>query len=133
LAQLNKLEKIIKMRQNNAQYLSSKLTKFTQIKVPTPPNGYEHIYQMYTIRLPDRITRDSLHNFLTTRRIFSKVYFTPIHATSFYQQKFGVDSNLLPVTEKISQEVLTLPLYPNMTIEEKELLVQTISEFFESQ
>ena len=133
LAQLNKLEKIIKMRQNNAQYLSSKLTKFTQIKVPTPPNGYEHIYQMYTIRLPDRITRDSLHNFLTARRIFSKVYFTPIHTTSFYQQKFMVDGNSLPITEKISQQVLTLPLYPNMTMEEKELLVQTISEFFESQ
>ena len=133
LAQLNKLEKIIKMRKNNAQYLSSKLAKFTQIKVPTPPNGYEHIYQMYTIRLPDRITRDSLHNFLTARRIFSKVYFTPIHTTSFYQQKFMVDGNSLPITEKISQQVLTLPLYPNMTMEEKELLVQTISEFFESQ
>ena len=133
LAQLSKLEKIIKMRQNNAQYLSSKLSKFTQIKVPTPPNSYEHIYQMYTIRLPDRITRDSLHNFLTTRRIFSKVYFTPIHTTSFYQQKFMVDDNSLPITEKISQQVLTLPLYPNMTMEEKELLVQTISEFFESQ
>ncbi|MEE2601414.1 MAG: DegT/DnrJ/EryC1/StrS aminotransferase family protein, partial [Thermoproteota archaeon] len=133
LAQLSKLEKIIKMRQNNAQYLSSKLSKFTQIKVPTPPNSYEHIYQMYTIRLSDRITRDSLHNFLTTRRIFSKVYFTPIHTTSFYQQKFMVDGNSLPITEKISQQVLTLPLYPNMTMEEKELLVQTISEFFESQ
>ena len=88
---------------------------------------------MYTIRLPDRITRDSLHNFLTARRIFSKVYFTPIHTTSFYQQKFMVDGNSLPITEKISQQVLTLPLYPNMTMEEKELLVQTISEFFESQ
>ena len=88
---------------------------------------------MYTIKLPDRITRDSLHNFLTTKRIFSKVYFTPIHTTSFYQQKFAIDSNSLPITEKISQQVLTLPLYPNMTIEEKEFLVQSISEFFESQ
>jgi dTDP-4-amino-4,6-dideoxygalactose transaminase len=44
-----------------------------------------------------------------------------------------VDGNSLPITEKISQQVLTLPLYPNMTMEEKELLVQTISEFFESQ
>ena len=131
LTQLNKLEKIIKMRKNIASYLSSKLSKFSQIKVPTPPNGYDHIYQMFTIRLPDRNIRNSLHDFLTSRRIFSKVYFTPIHTTSFYQQKFSIDNNSLPITEKISNQVLTLPLYPNMTMEEKDLLVQTISEFFE--
>ena len=88
---------------------------------------------MYTIRLPDKSTRDSLHDFLTERRIFSKVYFTPIHNTSFYKQKFGIEKNLLPITEKISQQVLTLPLYPNMTAEEKDLLIETIYEFFESQ
>jgi len=35
------------------------------------------------------------------------------------------------LTEKISQEVLTLPLYPNMTNEEKTYLVESIKEFFE--
>jgi len=133
LTQLSKLEKIIKMRQENAEYLSSRLSKLPKVKVPIPPTGYEHIYQMYTIRLPDKSTRDSLHDFLTERRIFSKVYFTPIHSTSFYKQKFGIEKNLLPITEKISQQVLTLPLYPNMTAEEKNLLIETICEFFESQ
>jgi len=133
LTQLSKLEKIIKMRQENAEYLSSRLSKLPKVKVPIPPTGYEHIYQMYTIRLPDKSTRDSLHDFLTERRIFSKVYFTPIHNTSFYKQKFGIEKNLLPITEKISQQVLTLPLYPNMTAEEKDLLIETIYEFFESQ
>ena len=37
-----------------------------------------------------------------------------------------------PNTEKISQQVLTLPIYPNMTMEEKNYLVDTVSEFFES-
>ena len=133
LTQLSKLEKIIKMRKNNAHYLSSKLSKLSQIKVPISPNGYDHIYQMYTIRLPDKSTRDSLHDFLTERQIFSKVYFTPIHNTSFYRQKFGNNGNLLPITEKISEQVLTLPLYPNMTAEEKDLLVETIYEFFETE
>ena len=133
LTQLSKLEKIIKMRKNNADYLSSKLSKLSQIKVPTSPNGYDHIYQMYTIRLPDKSTRDSLHDFLTERQIFSKVYFTPIHNTSFYRQKFGNNENSLPITEKISEQVLTLPLYPNMTAEEKDLLVETIYEFFETE
>jgi dTDP-4-amino-4,6-dideoxygalactose transaminase len=132
IAQLNKLKKIIKMRQDNAKYLSSKLSKYSQIKVPHPPDQYDHIYQMYTIRLPSKQTRDALHEFLSKKKIFSKVYFNPIHLTSFYREKFGTRSGTLPRTEKIANEVLTLPLYPNMISEEKDYITSSISEFFES-
>ena len=63
--------------------------------------------------------------------IFSKVYFYPIHLTDFYKNKFGTKSGMLPVTEKIADQVLTLPIYPNMTTEEKNLLVESIDTFFE--
>ncbi len=132
ISQLHKLDKIIKMRQENAKYISSRLSKFSQIKVPNPPPGYDHIYQLYTIRMPDSKTRDELHEHLTRKKIFSRVYFSPIHLTQFYKEKFPTDSKDLPVTERVSQQVLTIPLYPNMTLEEKEYLVDSISEFFES-
>ena len=131
ISQLNKLDKMIKMRQENAKYISSRLSKFSQIIVPTPPSGYEHIYQLYTIRMLDSRTRNELHAHLTKKKIFSKIYFNPIHLTQFYKEKFSIDSNVLPITERISQQVLTIPLYPNMTLEEKEYLVDSISEFFE--
>jgi len=118
--------------EQNAIYLSSKLSKFKQIQVPKPPPGYEHIYQMYTIRLPDKEIRDSLHEYLVKKRIFSKVFFNPIHLTSFYKEKFETKEGSLPITEKISNCVLTLPLYPNMTKEEKNYLVDSVGEFFES-
>lgn len=132
ISQLQKLDKIIKMRQENARYLSSRLSKYAQIKVPSPPIGHEHIYQMYTVKLKDKKTRDDLHEYLIKKRIFSKVYFNPIHLTSFYAKTFGTKHGYLPITEKIAQQVLTLPLYPNMTVEEKNYLVDSISEFFES-
>jgi perosamine synthetase len=131
ISQINKLEKIIRMRQDNAKYISSKLSKHTEIKIPEPIEGYEHIYQMYTIRLLDKKTRDNLHEFLLKKRIFSKIYFKPIHLTSFYQKNLGMNKCSLPMTETISDQVLTLPLYPNMTMEEKEYLTESISEFFE--
>jgi perosamine synthetase len=131
LSQLQKLDKIIKMRQENAKYLSSRLSKHLQIEVPNPPKNYEHIYQMFTIRLINNKIRNELQNFLTKKHIFSKVYFNPIHLTAFYKAKFGTDVGTLPMTEKISQQVLTLPLYPNMTNEEKNYLVDSIDEFFE--
>lgn len=131
ISQLKKLNKIIKMRQENAKYLSSRLSKYSNIEVPNPPQNYEHIYQMYTIRLQNKKTRDDLHNFLLEKQIFSKVYFYPIHLTSFYMNNFKTKKGLLPITEKVSEEVLTLPMYPNMTFEEKNYLVDSISEYFD--
>jgi perosamine synthetase len=131
LSQLSKLDKIIKMRQNVANYISNKLKKFSQIITPNIFQGNDHIFQMYTIRLPNEQIRDNLHDFLLEKKIFSKVYFSPIHLTDYYKSNFPHLENTLPLTEKISREVLTLPLYPNMNSEEKEFLTSSISEFFE--
>ena len=131
IAQISKLDKIIKLRQRNAQFLSSKLSKFSQVKVPKIPDNYEHIFQMYSIVLENEQIRDELQKFLLTKKIFSKIYFNPVHNTPFYQSK-NQTKQLLPITDKISSRILTLPLYPNMTLEEKEYLVSSVSEFFES-
>jgi perosamine synthetase len=131
ISQLNKLDKIIKMRQENAKYISARISKHSEIEVPKPPTNYEHIYQMYTIKFNNKNTRDNMQQFLLKKGIFSKVYFNPIHLTSFYKESFGTKEGSLPVTEEISQRVLTLPLYPNMNSEEKRYLVETVSEFFE--
>ena len=40
--------------------------------------------------------------------------------------------NSLPITEMVSQQILTIPLYPNMNLEEKKYLIESISEFFDS-
>ena len=132
ISQLNKLDKIIKMRQNNATYISERLKKIPSIKIPNPPSGYEHIFQMYSIRLPSSKIREQLQEFLLEKRIFSKIYFEPIHKTSYYNKNFQIKNSELQITEKISQEILTLPMYPNMTSDEKNYLIDSIFEFFEN-
>jgi len=133
ISQLGKLDKIIKMRKENAEFLSSKLSKLShKIRLPYHSEKYENIYQMYTIMLNDQETRDQLQKFLLEKRIFSKVYFYPIHLTKFYKDKFNISDNTLQVTLDISKKILTLPLYPNMTQEEKNYLISSIFEYFES-
>ncbi len=131
LSQLSKLDKIIKMRQDNAKFISSKLEKFNEITTPKTLDNTNHIFQMFSIRLKNKEIRDKLHKYLTTKKIFSKVYFSPIHKTQFYKEKYPNIDNELPVTNLMASQVLTLPLYPNMTNEEKNFLVNSISEFFE--
>ena len=84
ISQLAKFDKIIKMRQEHAQYLNQRLAKHSQIQIPIPSEGYNHIYQMYTIRLENKQIRDSLKEFLLKKKIFCKVYFNPIHLTGYY-------------------------------------------------
>ena len=131
ISQLAKFDKIIKMRQEHAKYLNQRLAKHTKIQIPNSSDDYDHIYQMYTIRLENKQVRDSLRDFLLKQGIFCKVYFNPIHLTSYYMSKFGLSTDILPTTEKISEQVLTLPLFPNMTSEEKTLLSDSIDEFFD--
>lgn len=130
ISQIQKLDKIIKMRQENAYYISSRINKINEITVPNPPENYDHIYQMYSIKLKEKSIRDNLQEFLTEKRIFSKVYFTPIHLTEYYRKQLGYKESL-PVTNDISERILTLPMYPNMTSEEKSYLVNSILEFFD--
>ena len=130
ISQLSKLDKIIKMRQENAKYISSRLSKINQIRTPISSKDHQHIFQMYSIVLTNENMRNSLHEFLLRKKIFSKVYFNPIHFTDYYKQKFP--NQILPITEKISKTILTLPMYPNMTMEEKTYLVESILEYFEN-
>ena len=73
-----------------------------------------------------------MQKFLLEKRIFSKIYFTPIHLSKFYMNKVGTKKGDLPVTEKVSDQVLTLPLYPNMEKEEMDYIVDSVNRFFEN-
>jgi perosamine synthetase len=131
ITQLQKLDKLISMRRNNAHYISERISKHDLIEPPHEPDGFFNIYQMYSIKLANKILRDSLQNFLLSKKIFCKVYFDPIHLTEFYKKNFQTKKGDFPKTESISENLLTLPLYPNMTLEEKNYLIESINEFFE--
>jgi len=131
LSQMKKLDKVIEMRRRSAEYLTSMLSSVDGIIVPDPPEGYFHVYQMYTIRVKGgKNIRDKLKDYLKNKGIMTKVYFEPIHRTPFYRENLGYLERELPVTERLSDEVLTLPIYPTMTSEEMNHIVESIKSFF---
>ena len=130
VAQMEKIDEIIRKRRGNANYLTESLSKIEAIKTPKKPQGYFHVYQMYTVRLNGgEGVRDRLKEYLVKHGIMSRIYFTPVHLTQFYRQKFGYREGDLPLTEKIASEVLTLPMYPTLTTEETDYIVQQIEDF----
>ena len=131
IAQMGKLAKVISMRRENAAYLTEGLSKVEGIETPKEPPGYFHVYQMYTIRVNGKEgIRDRLKKYLAEHGIGAKVYFDPVHLSLFYRREFGYKGGELPVTERISREVLTLPMYPGLTKAEMDYIVVKIKEFF---
>jgi len=125
LSQLGKIGKLISMRQKNARHLSSELEKIG-IHVPKE-NNFDHVYQIYSVLLASKKKRDGLMNHLTKKGIMSKIYFEPVHKTEFYK-KLGYSTNL-PLTDKVSQQILSLPIFPDMKKLEIKLIVDSVSEF----
>lgn len=126
ISQFKKINKIIKMRREKAKYYNKKLSKIKTITVPSCPKTYYHVYQMYTVQLDDEVSRAQLQKKLTKAGIMTKVYFNPIHLTTFYRERYNYRKGDLPITEQISKKVLTLPLYPTLTIEEMKYIINKI-------
>ena len=131
LSQLNKIEKIIDMRRNNAKYYQSKLKNIKEISLQEELPGFKHVYQFYPILLRNSTVRTKLMNFLASKGIMTRVFFKPVHKTMFFR-KIGYGSLNLPNTEKISKQILALPMFPTLQKEEIDYIIDTITKFFES-
>ena len=131
ISQLKKLETLISKRRKNSIYLSSKLKKCSEITLPLDYKNHKNVFQLYTIRIRGKNLRNNLMKFLEKRGIMSKIFFEPVHLSKFYSKNMNKKISL-PVTEKISQQVLTLPMYPSLTKNEINFISDTINEFFET-
>lgn len=130
IAQLRKIDRIIGMRRRNAKILSARLSRIAEIEVPHPPDNFLHVYQMYTIRVKKgKEKRDALSAYLAKQGIMTKVYFHPVHQTHFYKNKLGYVCDL-PITESLSRQLLTFPMYPTLTEHDIDFIVDNIATFF---
>ena len=131
LSQFDKLDRIIQLRRRHARFYVLKLKKINEIKLPDEPKDHLHVYQLFTIQLKNNLIRNELQKFLASRGIMTKVFFEPIHLSKFYR-KSGFGKKSLPNTEKISQTVLSLPIFPGLKSEEIRHVCDSIQEFFEN-
>src|SRR3989344_1650101 len=131
ITQLYKIEKLISLRRKNAAFLCDGLKDVPEIKLPLPPEHFTHVYQLFTITLPSKKVRDELQDYLAKRGIMSKIYFSPIHLTTYYRNNLGTKEGDLPTTEKIAERVLSLPLHTLLTMAEMQEIISTIKSYFQ--
>ncbi len=96
---------------------------------PIVASGNTHVYNQFTIRTPQR---DELSAYLTRQGIGNRIYYpVPLHLQECYQV-LGYHKGDFPVSEQLSQEVLSLPIYPELTPDQLQYVVGTIKAFFDS-
>lgn len=116
-----------KKRAENAEIYNQELKGVGDIITPITPENRNHIYNQYTIRTSKR---DELKNYLKERNIPSMVYYPlPLHLQPAFSY-LGHDKGDYPEAEKASQEVLSLPIYPELTREEIAEVIKAIKNFY---
>lgn len=87
----------------------------------------EHVFHQYVIRAP---RRDDLRAFLAANKIGSEIYYPlPLHLQKSLAS-LGYKQGDFPVSEKASHEVLALPIYPELRVDELETVVEAIRRFY---
>ena len=85
-----------------------------------------HAYHLYVIEV-DR--RSELVNFLREKNIFVQIHYIPAHTMPYYRQ-YGWENGDLPIAEKYYTMCLSLPMYPTLTNEEQEFVIDQIRNFY---
>ncbi len=121
----NYFEQWIKRRREIARMYDDGLSGISGLLLPPRSDGdYFDVYQNYVIRCK---RRDELFAHLQKSGVEVLVSWrVPMHK----QKALGLDHFELPVTERISAEVISLPMYPELTNEEVEFVIKAVKDFF---
>jgi len=123
LVQLAKLKEWNSIRQENAAYLTERLSNIKHVVTPKVREHAGHVFHQYTIRIPDR---DNSAQKLRERGVGVGIHYpTPIHHQPLYQNLGYTD--VLPVSEEASREVLSLPVHPSLTRDDLDFIVDAVT------
>lgn len=126
IVKLKYLDEWTRKRQENARRYN-KMFEGMAMKLPYTSPFNVHVFNQYVIRVPDR---DNLKKFLTEKGITTEVYYpVPLHLQECFKY-LGYKKGDFPESEKAAEEVLALPVYPEIKAEQQEYIVGRIREFY---
>jgi dTDP-4-amino-4,6-dideoxygalactose transaminase len=116
-------------RRRNAEYYTAALADVAEVATPVVAAGNESIFNQYTIRVLDG-RRDALQAELGPNGIGCAVYYPiPLHLQECFRY-LGYGHGDFPQAERACREVLSLPVYPELTEEQREQVVGAVRDFF---
>jgi dTDP-4-amino-4,6-dideoxygalactose transaminase len=130
-AQLEAYEQIQAKRQRVWEYYYEHLKDWANehnVRLPIVPNHCEQSYHMFYLLLPSLQVRQALIAHLKTRGILSVFHYLPLHLSEM-GRRFGGKEGDCPITEEVSDRLLRLPFYNDLTEEDQAYVIKAILEF----
>lgn len=125
---LNYLEGWLESRRKLAVLYRSLLAD-TKVKCQDEPPGYWHVYHLFVIRTKNR---DAMQSYLKEHGVGTAIHYPlPVHLQPFYNKDKDRHGEF-PFAEKICNEILSLPMFPELTQEQVEIVASSIKEFSDS-
>lgn len=125
-AKLKHLDQWNRMRADNAAYYNEQLAECGDVITPKVLGDRTHIFQTYAVRVPKR---DEVVEQMQANKIAVLIHYPiPVHLQEAYQDA-GYKPGDLPVSEKIANEILSLPMYPHMTRDDIDRVCDTLKRF----
>lgn len=122
-AKLTRLEKWNQLRREAAERYAGLLADVPGVRVPTSAPGNDDVWHLYVVRLGER---DRVLAELDTAGIGAGIHYpTPIHLTAAYGG-LGAGPGSFPVAERAASEILSLPMFPHLTLEQQEQVVAAL-------
>jgi len=127
---LNHLDKWAEGRQRNAkryEQLFADAKVLDRVTLPRTDKGNVHVYNQFTVCAQKR---DDLRAYLKEKRVGSEIYYPiPLHLQSCYRE-LGHKKGDFQISERVAEEVLSLPIYAELTDDQLAYVVATIKEFY---
>ena len=134
LHQLRKLPQFQARRREIVRRYNGAFSQFEELQIPTQRPEVEHAWHIYALRLNlDMLTIDRAHFIeeLKARNIGTSVHFIPIHLHPYYRDKYGYQPDDFPVAYREYQRIISLPLYPRMSHQDVEDVIEAVVDVVE--
>lgn len=131
LGQLEQYQMIQQKRSHIWNFYHESLVKWATasgVKLPTIPQNCEHPSHLYYMLMPDLEKRQEFIAYLKTKEIYTVFHYLPLHLSNM-GLKFGGKPGECPVTEKISDQLVRLPIHIDLTDSDLEQVVDAITTF----
>lgn len=114
-------------RRKHANHYNELFGQPDGIMIPHEPSWSRAVYHLYVIRTQ---RRDELQSYLAESRIATGLHYpVPLHLQNAYKS-LGYKEGDFPVSEKVANEILSLPMFPELSHDQQKYVVETIREFF---
>lgn len=125
---LRELDNYIDARRKVADHYDQFLAQFEGVTVPVRDKYSRHVFHQYTLQL-NGIDRDALHEFLATKDVPSMIYYpVPAHRQKMFES-FGSSSTDLPLTDWLTERVISLPIHTEMEQEQLDHICNSVAAF----